>query len=191
MANKTDNLEALRFRLQVFKTEYGSGLAKWALQCCQLAFTALERGDYGVGAVLLNAQGERLAEGMNKVFSQGYNSAAHAEMNVIDAFEYQYPDYPDREGLTLIVSLEPCPMCTARILSAGIGHVVYLAEDKSGGMLSRCSKLPDAWRNLSQLLEVSKFSQAEELSTLAFDIANAQLSQKRKKLISIIRPERL
>jgi tRNA(adenine34) deaminase len=31
-------------------------------------------------------------------------------MLVIDRFELHYPKYNDRSGLTLMVSLEPCPM---------------------------------------------------------------------------------
>ena len=188
MPEKHCSIDNLRLRLSVFQTEYGTGITNWAVHCCQLAFEALEEGNYGVGAVLLDRQGECLAVGSNQVFSQGFNSAGHAEMNLLDDFEARYADYPDRAGLTLLVSLEPCPMCTARILAAGIGRVIYLVEDQFGGMLSHCDRLPDAWVNLSQLVDVKKFSDSKELSLLAYDIANAQISERREKLISIIRP---
>jgi tRNA(adenine34) deaminase len=36
-----------------------------------------------------------------------------------------------------MVSLEPCLMCLTRLLLAGIGEIVYLANDYAGGMAKR------------------------------------------------------
>lgn len=184
----SESIEDLRVQLAIYRTEYALGQHKWLFRSCELAFEALERGDYGVGAVLVNQRGERLAEASNQVFSQGFNSSAHAEMQVLDQFERTFSDYSDRENLTLISSLEPCPMCTGRILFAGIGKIVFLAKDSVGGMLSHCEKLPEAWRNLSQLTKIQVSSSEPELSMLASDIASAQLPELREKLLGFIRP---
>ncbi|WP_286237381.1 nucleoside deaminase [Neptuniibacter halophilus] len=184
-------LQALQLRLATYQAEYGCGEEKWALRCCELAMEALLRGDYGVGAVLLNPQGECLLEQSNRVFSRGYDSAGHAEMRLLDQFEEQCADFPSRQQLTLMVSLEPCPMCSSRILAAGIGRVCYLAADPDGGMLSRLAHLPPAWQNLGQLLQVSRFPQAHELARLAKEIAAYGSAQRRANLLGIIRPERL
>lgn len=181
-------LDNLRVRLAAYSHEYGCGLAAKALRCCQIAMASLDQGNYGVGAILLNREGEILAEAGNQVFSNGFNSSAHAEMCVINEFELDYQNYPDRAGLVLLTSLEPCPMCCARILASGIGQIKYLAPDKDGGMMSHCDKLPSAWQNLSQLIDIKEIRDLPELSNLAADIASANISTLREKLLGIIRP---
>ncbi|WP_299181074.1 nucleoside deaminase [uncultured Neptuniibacter sp.] len=181
-------LESIALRLAAYRSEYGTGEEKWALRVCELAWQASLQGNYGVGAVLVDGQGDLLAEGSNQVFEPVFNSSAHAEMKVLDLFEAVYPDYHQRVQLSLFTSLEPCPMCCGRILAAGIGRVVYLSEDKEGGMMSHCTRLPAAWKNLSQLLEIKVFDKEHELSVLASDIATAQKIRLRHKLMAVIRP---
>ncbi|WP_415881903.1 nucleoside deaminase [Neptuniibacter sp. QD34_54] len=188
MSDSEVNIDNLRVRLATYSHEYRCGMEGWALRCCQLAMDATDKGNYGVGALLISREGDILAESGNQVFSAGFNSSAHAEMCVIDEFERTYPNYSSRSGLMLLTSLEPCPMCCTRILAAGIGRVRYLATDKDGGMMSHCDKLPYAWKNLSELIDIQEVNGLPELSKLASDIASANISLLRKKLLGIIRP---
>ncbi len=181
-------VDELRLRLATCQITFENSAEYWLLRCCELAFTALERGDYGVGAVLLDAQGQCLAEAGNRVFSDYYNSAAHAEMLVLDQFEKHYPNDRSRDKLHLITSLEPCPMCSTRILAAGVGKVTILACDPEGGALLHCDKLPPAWRNLAQLPIIHLLDGENPLAKLAADIAFAQANLRRQKLIHSIRP---
>lgn len=119
----------------------------WARLCCEQALLAVEQGCYGVGAVLINREQELLCSARNQVFTSGrYNSAAHAEMRLLDQLENEYPQQ-DRSTLTLYVSLQPCLMCYGRILLAGITRVRYLARDKPGGFAGK--HLPAAWAELA------------------------------------------
>ena len=52
--------------------------------------------------------------------------------------------------LALYSSLEPCPMCMVRLVTAGIGKVVYLARDDLWGMTEERDKLPPTWRDLAE-----------------------------------------
>lgn len=156
-------------------------------RCCELALTALKNGCYGVGAVLFDQQGEILVEGRNEVFQHGFFSDRHAEMVVLNRFEEQFPAYGDRSQLTMLVSLEPCPMCFTRLLVAGIGRVIYLAEDHDGGMVHRLKQMPDVWRNLAQLQTRHRADVASSLSSLAARLAGCQLDQLRHKLLKAIR----
>jgi cytosine deaminase len=156
-------------------------------RCCELALAALENGCYGVGAVLFDNRGQILAEGRNKVFQNGFFSDRHAEMIVLNLFEEQFPVYGDRSQLTMLVSLEPCPMCFTRLLLAGIGRVIYLAEDRDGGMVHRLDQMPDVWRNLAQLQTRHQADVTPTLSSLAARLANCQLDQLRHKLLKAIR----
>ena len=189
MSNETcPELDNLRLRVAAFRVEYENSPDKWPFLCCELALSALEEGNYGVGAVLVDQYGKVLSQSANQVFSPRFDSSAHAEMKVLDDFEANYPDYSGRELLTLYVSLEPCPMCCTRILASGIGRVVYMSSDSSGGMMSRCNKLPDAWENISQMIDIREYKGQKELKRLAFDLASAQISSLRRKLMAIIRP---
>ena len=181
-------MDRLRLKVAAFTPEYQQGEDKWPFRCCQLALEALEEGNYGVGAVLVDQNGEVLAEAGNQVFSPKFDSSAHAEMRVLDEFEANYPDYKGRESLTLYVSLEPCPMCCTRILASGIGRVEYMSSDSNGGMMSHCKNLPDAWENISQLIDIREYKGQNELKNLASDLASAQISSLRRKLMAIIRP---
>lgn len=135
----------------------------WAHRCCEQAYLALAAGNYGVGAILVNADDELVCEARNQVFvrdmdvkpepDKGYQSQRHAEMQILDRLETEFT-HLDRRSLTLYVSLEPCLMCSGRILLSGIGRVRYLAADKAGGFASRLhsafhSPLPPAWQNLA------------------------------------------
>lgn len=167
------------------------------LHCCRLALDALEQGNYGVAAILTDPQGEVVAQSENRVFSSGrndrgqgeraYHSSAHAEMLLIDQLEEQQIPYPP-EQLTMLVTLEPCPMCLARLLLSGIGSVRYIARDLEGGMLSHLDKLPPAWRNLSQLQNHYQAHVSEPVRQLAMDIGSTNLPALRAKLLKQIRP---
>lgn len=156
-------------------------------RCCFLALEALRNGCYGVGAVLLDGNGGILAEGYNRVFEDNFRAAAHAEMELLDAFEQCFPDYGDRSELTMIVSLEPCPMCFTRILASGIGRVRYLAADADGGMIHKARQLPAAWRNLASVGSYGAADVSDALRDFAAKLAESGLSDKRKRLISQIR----
>ncbi|MCW8884396.1 MAG: nucleoside deaminase [Motiliproteus sp.] len=158
-----------------------------ALRCCKLAIRALEQGSYGVGAVLLDQSNKIISEGHNRVFADGFNSSAHAEMVALDQFERCYPSFGDRGPLTLVVSLEPCPMCLVRTMLAGIGRVVYLVADEDGGMASHIHKLPAAWRNLATLQQRQPAEVSKPLRTLAARIAGHDIQAIRKKVMKVIR----
>jgi len=53
---------------------------------------------------------------------------------------------PDMDGLILFSSIEPCPMCLARIITSGIKEAYYLAPDPDSGMVGLRDKLTPVWR---------------------------------------------
>ena len=73
----------------------------------------------------------------------------------------------DLSNFTLYTSLEPCPMCLSRLITSGIGRVVYASKDEEGGMVSRISGLPPIWKELakSQVFEQANIS--KELERIA------------------------
>ena len=143
-----------------------------AVQVCQLATQAAEKGTYGVGAVLVDGNGEIRAQGHNEVYVNGFRSDLHAEMVVLNEFEKAYSLAHERGPLTLITSLEPCPMCMTRLIFAGIGTVLHVCPDDVGGMVQRKESLPPVFQRITehrnQVWELASCS--EELREAAFHI---------------------
>lgn len=108
-----------------------------ALQQAQLA---AENGEVPVGAVLLDGNGNVLAQAGNRV-EELHDPSAHAEMLVMREAVQQ------RQGqkladCTLFVSLEPCPMCAAAMAHFRLGRVVFGAYDPKGGGVEHGARLP-------------------------------------------------
>lgn len=101
----------------------------------RLAREALEAGSAPVGAVLVNAGGEVVARGRNRVGEAqtpehvGAASVAHAEMDVF----FAVGKVRDAGSLTLYTSLEPCLMCGGASALLGVGRVVWATADPWGG----------------------------------------------------------
>jgi tRNA(adenine34) deaminase len=115
--------ESFKNRLSSFKAADTNEHDKFILICLHEAVAALEEGNYGVGAALIR-DNVVLKLGRNQVFAPHFRSDLHAEMAVLNAYE------EDVRGSALIhrdsilyTSVEPCVMCFARILSAGIKRV--------------------------------------------------------------------
>jgi tRNA(Arg) A34 adenosine deaminase TadA len=96
------------------------------------AQAAADRGETPVGAVLVDpVTGEVLAaEGNAPIGDQ--DPTAHAEIRALRAAARRLGNYR-LTGLTLYVTLEPCPMCAGAISHARIGRLVFGAEDPKGG----------------------------------------------------------
>src|SRR6266581_1409317 len=151
---------------------------------CQEALVAARRGNYGVGAVLVNPRGSVVAQGQNAVFYPRFRSDFHAEMVVMNAFEERHPEVDTMRGYALLCSLEPCPMCFARLLTAGVQTVKFLAQDALGGIVSHRHHLPAAWQRLGQRQEIGQADVSESLRQFALDVFLLNLEACRQKLWS-------
>lgn len=164
----------------------------WAHRCCEQAYLALAAGNYGVGAILVNADDELVCEARNQVFvrdmdvkpepDKGYQSQRHAEMQILDRLETEFT-HLDRRSLTLYVSLEPCLMCSGRILLSGIGRVRYLTADKAGGFISHLHGLPPAWKNLASGVEVEEALIQGYWRSFAHDCIEQSAARMREKVV--------
>ncbi len=101
----------------------------------QEAVAALEHDDVPVGAVVLNPSNEIVAQRHNERERTG-DPTAHAEILALrDAAALT--DSWHLDGHTLVVTLEPCPMCAGAAVNSRLATVVYGAADmKAGACLS-------------------------------------------------------
>jgi tRNA(adenine34) deaminase len=87
--------------------------------------------DVPVGAVIVNEQGEIIARGRNERELSG-DPTAHAEILAIREAGSKLGDWR-LNGLSLVVTLEPCVMCAGAIQAARISRLVFGAWDEKVG----------------------------------------------------------
>lgn len=95
------------------------------------AEAAAGRGEVPVGAVLVSAAREILAQDGNRIVERR-DPTAHAEMLVLKAAAKKLNN-ERLLGSTLYVTLEPCAMCVGAISLARVARLVFAAEDPKGG----------------------------------------------------------
>ena len=88
-------------------------------------------GEVPVGAVLLDPSGAVLAAAGNRV-ERDRDASAHAELLVMRRAAALLGS-PRLLGCTLVVTLEPCPMCAAACVHFRIARVLFGAYDPKGG----------------------------------------------------------
>lgn len=94
-----------------------------------------ERDEVPVGAVLI-CGGEVLGQGMNDRESSG-RAVAHAEIEALDDYSARTGQWRLPPETTLVVTVEPCLMCTGAALWARVDHIVYGCSDpKRAGLLT-------------------------------------------------------
>lgn len=99
----------------------------------ELAWDSAQAGSFGVGAVIVDAEGNTVATGRNRLFEReagddvlAGSSLAHAELNALA--KLRYLGHAD-DGLHLYTSLQPCLQCTGAIRLTQIERVTALADD--------------------------------------------------------------
>jgi tRNA(Arg) A34 adenosine deaminase TadA len=97
----------------------------------QEARAAAARGEVPVGAVVTDATGAVLATAGNRTEAE-HDASAHAELLALRAAA-QARGSPRLPDCTLVVTLEPCPMCAAAISAFRIAKLVFGAYDPKGG----------------------------------------------------------
>ncbi|QOL32384.1 nucleoside deaminase [Bifidobacterium eulemuris] len=134
-------------------------------QALDLARQAALAGDVPVGAVVLDADGRIIGRGYNTREAQG-DPLAHAEILAMreaaqsrslrqPEAEPPFPRHPERSeaksrdltawnlaDCTLVVTLEPCPMCAGACLQTHIGRIVFGAWDAKLGACGSIWDIP-------------------------------------------------
>ena len=95
------------------------------------ARAAARRGEVPVGAVVLGSDGAVLAEAGNRV-EENQDASAHAEMLALREAAARLGS-PRLPNCTLVVTLEPCPMCAAAMVHFRIPRLIFGAYDPKGG----------------------------------------------------------
>jgi tRNA(adenine34) deaminase len=92
---------------------------------------AAAAGDVPVGAVVLDGAGTVLAADHNRREAAG-DPTAHAEVLALRAAARSLGTWR-LTGTTVVVTLEPCPMCAGALVAGRVGAVVFGTPDPKAG----------------------------------------------------------
>ena len=109
--------------------------------------------DVPIGAVVLNADGEIIGKGGNERELTG-DPTAHAEIIALRNAAEKIGSWR-LEDCTLVVTLEPCAMCSGAILQSRIPRVVFGAWDVKAGAVGSLWDLLRDRRSLHQVEVIS------------------------------------
>jgi tRNA(adenine34) deaminase len=147
-------------------TEWGGSDALMMGRALALARQAAALGEVPVGALVVDSSGAIVAEAGNSCIAAA-DPSGHAEMVAIRAAARKIGNYR-LPGMTVYVTLEPCPMCAALLVHARIARLVFGATDsKGGGVVSKYGIGTD--QRLNHTFAVTGGVLAEECSALLRD----------------------
>ncbi|HET7761734.1 MAG TPA: tRNA adenosine(34) deaminase TadA [Phycicoccus sp.] len=108
----------------------------------ELAERASGEGDVPVGAVVLGPDAKVLGEGWNRREADA-DPTAHAEVLAVREAADRLGTWR-LEGCTLVVTMEPCPMCAGAVVLSRLERVVFGAWDPK---LGACGSVWDVPRD--------------------------------------------
>lgn len=127
--------------------DYGDAMMRALAQ----AQKAASGGDVPIGAIIIDDAGSVLAVGHNERDATG-DATAHAEIQAIRALSVQRGSWR-LDGLTMVVTVEPCTMCAGAIVAARLEKLIFGAlEPKTGAVVSLWDVVRD--RRLNHQVEV-------------------------------------
>ena len=187
-------LADLETRISAYTVQPGFPDDAYGLIVVNAALEAIKGESGGIGACLVDTRtGQVVETGRNSQFTTHFRSDLHAEMDLLNRYEDRVKK-PRSNGkgsnprecphLVLISSVEPCPMCLTRIINSGIKTVLYVVEDKQGGMVTRLDQLPPFWREFAADREFRQADCSPELRQIALDLfhfSHRDFARNRKK----------
>jgi tRNA(adenine34) deaminase len=131
---------------------------------------ALAHDDVPVGAVVVRA-GKVIASRHNERELTG-DPTAHAEILALRDAAAAMGTWR-LDDCTMIVTLEPCPMCAGAMVNARLGHLVYGAADPKAGAVGSLMNLV-ADPRLNHRVPVSSGVRADEAGRLLVEFFAAR-----------------
>ncbi|MFY9232502.1 MAG: tRNA adenosine(34) deaminase TadA, partial [Candidatus Nanopelagicales bacterium] len=132
---------------------------------------AAAEGEIPIGAVVLDSQGNVLATAHN-TRETSHDPAAHAEVLALRAAAERQQSWR-LDGCTLVVTLEPCPMCAGAAVMSRIGTLVFGAwNDEYGAAGSRWDLVRD--RRLNHQVEVFSGVLADECGEMVREFLDSR-----------------
>lgn len=111
----------------------GSEQKRWMQILLERAREVGQTGEIPVSALILDAEGRCIGHGRNRR-QQHQDPLGHAELVALRQASVLQGDWRFN-SCTLMVTLEPCPMCAGALVQARMGTVIFAAHDLKRGAL--------------------------------------------------------
>lgn len=122
-------------------------------------------GEIPVAAVLLDEAGRCIGHGSNR--RENHNDPlGHAELMALRQAAWLVGDWR-MNHCTLLVTLEPCPMCAGALVQARVGQVIFGARDRKRGGLGSTINLAEHESAHHRMRVVGGVMEAEASALLA------------------------
>jgi tRNA(adenine34) deaminase len=142
-----------------------------------LAAAASQIGETPVGCIVVDAAGRIIGRGHNRRQIDA-DPTAHAEILALRQAAQSRGDWR-LSDCTLVVTLEPCPMCAGALVNARVSRLVYGAADPKAGAVRTLFQLCDDPR-LNHRVEIVAGVLAEECGELLRKFFQAQRALGKK-----------
>ena len=127
-------------------------------------------GNAAIGALIVDPDGEVILSERNRMFVPRFRSDFHAEMVLLTRYENDLGNQGDLRGHTLVTSLEPCEMCTIRIINSGVTNTLYVASDLGKGGLTGPNQLAPHWARLAEPQNFAAADCSPRLAEIALEV---------------------
>lgn len=114
-------------------------ITAWMEEALTLAEEAASRDEVPVGALLIH-EGRVIGRGMN-LRETHHRTVSHAEVVALEDYGSQTNQWRVPLETTLIVTVEPCLMCTGALLWSRVSHIIYGCKDTRDAGLLRVEPL--------------------------------------------------
>jgi tRNA(Arg) A34 adenosine deaminase TadA len=141
-------------------------------------------GNAAVGCLIVDPDGQVLVSDRNRMLAPTFRSDLHAEMSAINIYEDSHPDGGDLRDHTLITSLEPCEMCTIRIINSAVTTTLWVASDLGKGGITGPNSLAPHWARLAEPLTFGQADCSKELSDISLKVFTTTIGGVVEKMMA-------
>src|SRR4051794_14692321 len=151
-------------------------------QLMQLAIAeaqrALVQDEVPIGCVIYHARSDRIIGRGFNLRETNHDPSAHAEIIAIKQASEELGDWRLLDS-TLVVTLEPCPMCAGAIVNARIPRIVYGCTDPKAGAVRTLYRICDDDR-LNHRVHITEGILADECAGLLQEFFKKQRALGKK-----------
>ncbi|MCY4370906.1 MAG: nucleoside deaminase [bacterium] len=141
-------------------------------------------GNAAIGALIVDPDGEVILSERNRMFVPRFRSDFHAEMVLLTRYENEHGNEADLRGHTLVSSLEPCEMCTIRIINSGVTNTLFVASDLGKGGMTGPNTLAAHWARLAEPQTFATADCSPRLAEIALEVFQATIGGVVKKMMA-------
>ena len=157
---------------------------KWMTRLLSKARLVGERGEVPIAAVILDNKGRCIGYGGN-TREKLRDPLGHAELVALRQASYIINDWRFND-CTLMVNLEPCPMCAGALVQARMGSIIFGSDDPKRGALGGTINLAEHKSAHHEIL-IEGGVMAHESKKIIVDWFKNKRAKSRRDLLSKLR----